>query len=141
MENVWTHGELSASEVGKILSAKRRLAQNTVWTLLLRMEEKGWLMPREEGRTHRYRAAVPRETSIGKKVVELVCPRRDSSGGAYSALPNLFIAEIRSHVNRRARVLRCLCLYCKATCVNSVRKKSGPIRIRGDFFGVFRFPF
>ena len=74
MENVWTHGELSASEVGKILSAKRRLAQNTVWTLLLRMEEKGWLMPREEGRTHRYRAAVPRETSIGKKVVELVLP-------------------------------------------------------------------
>jgi hypothetical protein len=40
------------------------------------MEEKGWLMPREEVRMHRNRAAVPRETSIGKKVVELVCPGR-----------------------------------------------------------------
>src|ERR1700734_3911412 len=72
MEIVWTRGELSASEVGKILSAKRRLARNTVRTLLLRMEEKGWLTHREEGRTHRYRAAVPRETLIGKKVIELV---------------------------------------------------------------------
>jgi BlaI family penicillinase repressor len=72
MEIVWEQGELSASEVGKILSPKKRLARNTVRTLLLRMEEKGWLTHREEGRTHRYRAAVPRETSIGKKVVELV---------------------------------------------------------------------
>jgi|HubBroStandDraft_6_1064221.scaffolds.fasta_scaffold539683_2 BlaI family penicillinase repressor len=72
MEIVWTQGELSASEVGKILSPKKRLARNTVRTLLLRMEEKGWLTHREEGRTHRYRAAVPREMSIGKKVVELV---------------------------------------------------------------------
>jgi BlaI family penicillinase repressor len=72
MEIVWTQGELSASEVGKILSPKKRLARNTVRTLLLRMEEKGWLTHREEGRTHRYRAAAPREMSIGKKVVELV---------------------------------------------------------------------
>jgi BlaI family transcriptional regulator, penicillinase repressor len=72
MEIVWTEGEVSASEVGKILSPKRRLARNTVRTLLLRMEEKGWLTHREAGRTHRYRAAVPRETSIGKKVVELI---------------------------------------------------------------------
>jgi BlaI family penicillinase repressor len=43
MEIVWTQGELSASEVGKILSPKKRLARNTVRTLLFRMEEKGWL--------------------------------------------------------------------------------------------------
>jgi BlaI family transcriptional regulator, penicillinase repressor len=72
MEIVWREGEVSASEVGKILLPKRRLARNTVRTLLLRMEEKGWLTHREVGRTHRYRAAVPREMSIGKKVVELV---------------------------------------------------------------------
>jgi BlaI family transcriptional regulator, penicillinase repressor len=72
MQIVWDNGELSASEVGKILAPKRRLARNTVRTLLLRMEEKGWLTHREEGRTHRYRAAIPRETTIAKKVVELI---------------------------------------------------------------------
>jgi BlaI family transcriptional regulator, penicillinase repressor len=72
MEIVWDQGEVSASEVGRILAPKRRLARNTVKTLLLRMEEKGWLTHREDGRTHRYRAAVPRQVTIGKKVVELI---------------------------------------------------------------------
>lgn len=72
MEIVWERGELSASEVGRILAPKRRLARNTVKTLLLRMEEKGWLTHREEGRAHCYRAAVPRQVTIGKKVIELI---------------------------------------------------------------------
>jgi BlaI family transcriptional regulator, penicillinase repressor len=72
MEIVWERGELSASEVGKILSPKRRLSRNTVRTLLLRMEEKGWLTHREAGRTHRYSATVPREVTVRKKVVELI---------------------------------------------------------------------
>jgi BlaI family transcriptional regulator, penicillinase repressor len=72
MEILWEQGELSASEVGAILRPKRRLARNTVKTLLLRMEEKGWLTHREVGRAHRYAPAVPREASIGKKVIELI---------------------------------------------------------------------
>lgn len=72
MDIVWEQGEVSASEVGTILAPKRRLARNTVKTLLLRMEEKGWLTHRQERRTHRYRAAVPRQVTIGKKVVELI---------------------------------------------------------------------
>ncbi len=72
MDILWERGELSASEVGTILRPKRRLARNTVRTLLLRMEEKGWLTHREVGRTHRYSPAVPREATIGKKVIELI---------------------------------------------------------------------
>lgn len=72
MEIVWQRGEVSASEVGRILAPRRRLARNTVKTLLLRMEEKGWLTHREDGRAHRYRPAVPRQVTIGKKVVELI---------------------------------------------------------------------
>lgn len=41
-------------------------------TLLDRMEEKGWLKHREDGRTYLYCAAQPREASIGQKVVEVV---------------------------------------------------------------------
>jgi BlaI family penicillinase repressor len=72
MEIVWERGEVSANEVRKILGEKRALARNTVRTLLERMEDKGWLKHREEGRTFFYSAAQPREVSIGQKVLEVV---------------------------------------------------------------------
>ena len=72
MEIVWQRGEVSAVEVREILSKKRELAKNTVRTLLDRMEEKGWLTHREDGRTYLYSAAQPREASIGQKVLEVV---------------------------------------------------------------------
>ena len=72
MEIVWDRGEVSAIEVREILSAKRDLAKNTVRTLLERMEAKGWLKHRENGRTYVYAAAQQREASIGQKVLEVV---------------------------------------------------------------------
>ena len=73
MEIVWDRGEISAIEVREVLSAKKRdLAKNTVRTLLERMEAKGWLTHREDGRTFLYSAAQPREASIGQKVLEVV---------------------------------------------------------------------
>src|SRR3984893_5520751 len=72
MEIVWDRGKVSAIEVREILSAKRVLAKNTVRTLLERMEAKGWLTHREDGRTYLYAAAQPREASIGQKVLEVV---------------------------------------------------------------------
>jgi predicted transcriptional regulator len=72
MEIVWERGEVSAVEVREILAEKRNLAKNTVRTLLDRMEEKGWLKHREDGRTYLYSAAQPREASIGQKVLEVV---------------------------------------------------------------------
>ena len=61
MEIVWDRGEVSAVEVREILSKKRELAKNTVRTLLDRMEEKGWLKHREEGRTYVYQPTRSRE--------------------------------------------------------------------------------
>ena len=72
MEIVWERGEVSAVDVREILAKKRDLAKNTVRTMLDRMEEKGWLKHREDGRTYLYSAAQPREASIGQKVVEVV---------------------------------------------------------------------
>ncbi len=83
MEIIWDCGEVSASEVRRILSRNREVARNTVRTLLERMEEKGWIRHREEGRTFLYSAAQPREATIGRKVqevVETVC------GGSAEAL-------------------------------------------------------
>lgn len=72
MEIVWERGEVSATDVREILSVRRPLVKNTVRTLLDRMEEKGWLKHREEGRTFLYSAAQPREASIGQKVLEVL---------------------------------------------------------------------
>lgn len=72
MEIVWDQGEVSASEVREILSRRRDVARNTVRTLLERMEQKGWVVHRENGRTYLYSAAQPRRATIGQKVVELV---------------------------------------------------------------------
>ena len=72
MEIVWDHGEVSASEVRRILSRTREVARNTVRTLLERMEQKGWIRHREEGRTFLYSAAQPRQATIGQKVHEMI---------------------------------------------------------------------
>ena len=83
MDIIWDCGEVSASEVRRILARTRKVARNTVRTLLERMEEKGWIHHREEGRTFLYAAAQPREATIGQKVqevVETVC------GGSAEAL-------------------------------------------------------
>jgi BlaI family transcriptional regulator, penicillinase repressor len=72
MEIVWDHEEISASEVRRILRRTREVARNTVRTLLERIEEKGWIKHREEGRTFLYSAAQPRQVTVGQKVHALI---------------------------------------------------------------------
>ncbi|MBS0203623.1 MAG: BlaI/MecI/CopY family transcriptional regulator [Planctomycetes bacterium] len=69
MEIFWEGDrELTASEVRSVLLERRDVARNTVRTLLERMEDKGWLTHRTEGRTFWYRAALQRSRSIAQKV-------------------------------------------------------------------------
>jgi BlaI family penicillinase repressor len=72
MEIVWERGEATATEVRRILARTRKVARNTVRTLIERMEDKGWLAHRAEGRTFLYAAARPRHDTIGQKVREIV---------------------------------------------------------------------
>ena len=64
MEILWERGEATVGEVWKILSARRRVARNTVQTVLQRLKEQGWLHSRTDGRAHRFRAAVPRQATL-----------------------------------------------------------------------------
>jgi predicted transcriptional regulator len=82
MEVVWELGEASVSDVRARLPDGRR-ARNTVRTLLERMEQKGWLEHRENGRTYIYSATRPRQASIGQKVVHII---DDVCGGSPEAL-------------------------------------------------------
>jgi predicted transcriptional regulator len=72
MEVVWERGEVTANEVRRALARTRDVARNTVRTLLERMEEKGWLTHRVEGRAFLYMAARPRHATTGQKIREIV---------------------------------------------------------------------
>lgn len=72
MEIVWERREVTANEVRRVLARTRDVARNTVRTLLERMEEKGWLTHRAEGRTFLYSAARAKPVTIGQKVREIV---------------------------------------------------------------------
>ncbi len=72
MEIVWSCGEVTVSDVRQALASKRKLARNTVQTMLVRLEEKGWLKHRRDGRSFVYAANRPRRVSLGAKVVHMV---------------------------------------------------------------------
>ncbi len=77
MEVIWDKGEVSVLEVTRILNKDRSIARNTVRTLMERMEEKGWLTHRSEGRSFVYSSTVPRGESLGQRVMDMV----DKAGG------------------------------------------------------------
>jgi predicted transcriptional regulator len=72
MEIVWQCGEVTVAEVRDALSAKRHVARNTVQTMMVRLEDRGWLTHREAGRTFVYSAKRPRKVSLGAKVSQMV---------------------------------------------------------------------
>ena len=72
MEIVWDQGEASVVRVTELLNRNRQVAKNTVRTLMERMEEKGWLDHRVNGRSFIYSATVPREESLGQRVKDMV---------------------------------------------------------------------
>jgi BlaI family penicillinase repressor len=61
MNAVWDRGDASVADVWAAVSANRAVDRNTVQTMLVRLEEKGWLAHRTAGRAFRYYATRPRQ--------------------------------------------------------------------------------
>jgi len=76
MRVLWDKGEASAAQVRQALERSRKLAITTVSTLLVRLEKKGVVSHRSEGRTFVYKP----------RVTELEMRRRTMS----SVIRNLF---------------------------------------------------
>ena len=68
---LWDRGEATTHEVHEELNTERELALTTVATLLTRLEKKGVLAHRKEGRQHVYRATVSRSDVRRSKIREL----------------------------------------------------------------------
>jgi len=72
MNVVWGLGEATVAEVWKELSKHRPIARNTVQTMLVRLEERGWLRHRADGNTFIYKPAVARSRALRQMVRRLV---------------------------------------------------------------------
>lgn len=68
---LWDRGEASVAEVHAVLQPLRGLATTTVATLLTRLEKRGLLKHRREGRQFVYRALVSEEELRRDMVSEL----------------------------------------------------------------------
>ncbi len=71
MEIVWDQ-EVTVTQVRDQLAERREVARNTIQTMIVRLEERGWLKHRTEGRTFWYSANRPRTASLGAKVAQMV---------------------------------------------------------------------
>jgi len=95
LQVLWQKSEATVSDVHRIVAAERELAYTTVATMLRKMEAKGLVRHRLEGRTFIYRAAVAEETV--------------SKGMADHLLEKLFegsLAEMVSHLLSSREVSR-----------------------------------
>ena len=68
MRVLWKQGDATVAEVQSELEVERPLAYSTVATVLARMERKGLVAHRAEGRTFVYRAAVS-EDGVGSSML------------------------------------------------------------------------
>ena len=72
MEIIWDRGEVSVSEVWDVLQERRDIARNTVQTMIVRIEQKGWIEHRSIGRTFVYKAVQPPTTTLRQRLHDLM---------------------------------------------------------------------
>ena len=69
---VWQLGAATVQQVHDTLPAGRKIAYKTVQTLLRRLEEKGYLTHKAEGRAYVFCPAVKREAVVKRTVLDFL---------------------------------------------------------------------
>ena len=90
MRVLWARSEATSTEVHAALRAERGLAPTTIATMLRKMEDKGVVAHRSEGRQFVYRAAVS-EREVRRSMVGEVVDRLFAGNPA--ALVSYLVAE------------------------------------------------
>lgn len=83
MRVLWDRGEATVADVQELLDLEKPLAYSTVATVLSRMEQKGLVTHRAEGRVFYYQPAIS-EDGVGTSLVDELVDR--VFGGSPSAL-------------------------------------------------------
>ena len=76
MQFLWAHGPANAEQVGEALAPRRPLKDSTVRTILRRLEAKGYLTHRVEGRTFIYTGVeAPQNVAAGavRQIIDRFC--------------------------------------------------------------------
>lgn len=81
MSLLWERGEATVAEVWREIKGRRAVARNTVQTMLVRLEEKGFLRHRERGNAFVYFPVKKRETTVRRMLRALT----DSAFGGSTA--------------------------------------------------------
>ncbi|MEX2281905.1 MAG: BlaI/MecI/CopY family transcriptional regulator [Gemmatimonadota bacterium] len=100
MRVLWQKGEATASEVWDVLRARKPLATTTVATMLSRLEKKGVVSHRVEGRTFIYRPRVE-EAAVRSSLLDRV---KDAFAGDVAALMAQLLDEHEVDADDLARV-------------------------------------
>lgn len=72
MRVLWDRGEATVAQVQESLDLERPLAYSTVATVISRMEQKGLVTHRAEGRVHYYQPTISEDSAGESMVGELV---------------------------------------------------------------------
>jgi len=72
MNIVWDLGDVTVADVIEQFEAKRPIARSTAQTMLMRLEERGWLKHDQEGNTFRYSPARDRSNTLKEMVSRMV---------------------------------------------------------------------
>jgi predicted transcriptional regulator len=72
MDFVWSHGPVTAEQVREALAPSRPLKDSTIRTVLRRLEEKGYLTHRAEGRTYVYAGVEPPQDVAAGAVRQII---------------------------------------------------------------------
>jgi BlaI family transcriptional regulator, penicillinase repressor len=89
MELVWTREEASVAQLVEAIGKRRSVAYTTVLSAVQKLEKKGWLKHRSEGRAYVYRAARQR-TDVGRSKL------RELLKTAFSGDPRLLLSSLIS---------------------------------------------
>lgn len=106
LDFIWEHGPVSADEVRQALLPKYPLKDPTVRTMLRRLEARGYIAHRTEGKVFMYRAKV-HSRSIAANVVRNII-KRFCAGSAEQFLLGMVDEKVLSmdEIQRLARKVR-----------------------------------
>lgn len=110
LELVWERGEATVSQIAECISRDRNVTYTTVLVAMQKLEKKGWLTHRMEGRANVYRALKSRESANAKLLRDVL--KSAFGGDAQLLLCNLLdecplddaeLLELRKSIDKRRR--------------------------------------
>lgn len=113
MKVLWAQGESTVGEVRDALHPERKLAYTTIGTMLAKMEDKGYVRHRSQGRQNVYLASIKEEKVSQTMVNDLV--RRLFNGDITEMVSQLLgssdvtpetITSLKAMIRQRERELK-----------------------------------